>query len=219
MSKHVLIVTTSANKLENGHETGLWLGEFAEPYLLFEKQGYKVTIASIEGGDVPIDANSLEDGLPEEILNTKTLLKDTVRLDQVADETYDAVFLPGGHGTVVDFPGSETLQRVVRDVYESGNIVAAVCHGPIGLVNVKLSNDEPLVKGKRVTGFTDAEEVEMQLDSAVPFLLESALREKGGDFDKADNWAVNVAVDDRLVTGQNPQSSEKVAEEVVKILG
>ncbi|WP_445002236.1 type 1 glutamine amidotransferase domain-containing protein [Exiguobacterium alkaliphilum] len=218
MAKHVLIIATSANKLENGHATGLWLEEFAAPYLQFEKQGYKVTVASIEGGDVPIDANSLEDGLSQEILDTQTLLKNTVRLDQVADDSYDAVFLPGGHGTVVDFPDSETLQRVVRDVYESGNVVAAVCHGPIGLVNVTLSNGEPLVKDKQVTGFTDAEEREMQLESAVPFLLESALREKGGKFDGADNWAVNVAVDERLVTGQNPQSSERVAEEVVKLL-
>ncbi len=211
MAKHVLIIATSADKLENGHATGLWLEEFAAPYLQFEKQGYKVTVASIEGGDVPIDANSLEDGLSQEILDTQTLLKNTVRLDQVADDSYDAVFLPGGHGTVVDFPDSETLQRVVRDVYESGNVVAAVCHGPIGLVNVTLSNGEPLVKDKQVTGFTDAEEREMQLESAVPFLLESAL-------DGADNWAVNVAVDERLVTGQNPQSSERVAEEVVKLL-
>ncbi|MCC5892159.1 type 1 glutamine amidotransferase domain-containing protein [Exiguobacterium sp.] len=218
MSKHVLIIATSANKLENGHDTGLWLEEFAAPYLQFEKQGYKVTVASIEGGDVPIDANSLEEGLSQEVLNTKDLLKNTVRLEQVADDTYDAVFLPGGHGTVVDFPNSETLQRVVRDVYENGNVVGAVCHGPIGLVNVKLSNGEPLVKGKRVTGFTDAEEREMQLDTAVPFLLETALREKGGDFDGADNWAVNVAVDERLVTGQNPQSSARVAEEIVKQL-
>lgn len=218
MSKHVLIVSTSANKLENGHDTGLWLEEFAAPYLQFEKQGYKVTVASIEGGDVPIDANSLEDGLSQDVLNTQDLLKNTVRLDQVADDTYDAVFLPGGHGTVVDFPDSETLQRVVRDVYENGNVVAAVCHGPIGLVNVTLSNGEPLVKDKQVTGFTDAEEREMQLDSAVPFLLETALREKGGNFDGADNWAVNVAVDERLVTGQNPQSSERVAEEIVKLL-
>ncbi|KDN57857.1 MAG: type 1 glutamine amidotransferase domain-containing protein [Exiguobacterium sp.] len=218
MAKHVLIIATSADKLENGHATGLWLEEFAAPYLQFEKQGYKVTVASIEGGDVPIDANSLEDGLSQEILDTQTLLKNTVRLDQVADDSYDAVFLPGGHGTVVDFPDSETLQRVVRDVYESGNVVAAVCHGPIGLVNVTLSNGEPLVKDKQVTGFTDAEEREMQLESAVPFLLESALREKGGKFDGADNWAVNVAVDERLVTGQNPQSSERVAEEVVKLL-
>ncbi|WP_081977028.1 type 1 glutamine amidotransferase domain-containing protein [Exiguobacterium sp. ZOR0005] len=218
MSKHVLIVSTSANKLENGHDTGLWLEEFAAPYLQFEKQGYKVTVASIEGGDVPIDANSLEDGLSQDVLNTQDLLKNTVRLDQVADDTYDAVFLPGGHGTVVDFPNSETLQRVVRDVYEKGNVVAAVCHGPIGLVNVTLSNGEPLVKDKQVTGFTDAEEREMQLDSAVPFLLETALREKGGNFDRADNWTVNVAVDERLVTGQNPQSSERVAEEIVKLL-
>ena len=218
MAKHVMNIATSADKLENGHATGLWLEEFAAPYLQFEKQGYKVTVASIEGGDVPIDANSLEDGLSQEILDTQTLLKNTVRLDQVADDSYDAVFLPGGHGTVVDFPDNETLQRVVRDVYESGNVVAAVCHGPIGLVNVTLSNGEPLVKDKQVTGFTDAEEREMQLESAVPFLLESALREKGGKFDGADNWAVNVAVDERLVTGQNPQSSERVAEEVVKLL-
>lgn len=219
MSKHVLIVTTSADKLANGHDTGLWLEEFAVPYLLFEKEGYKVTVASIEGGNVPIDANSLEDGLSEDILKTRDLLKDTARLDQVADEPYDAVYLPGGHGTVVDFPGNETLQRVVRNVYENGNIVGAVCHGPIGLVNVKLSNDEPLVKDKRVTGFTDAEEKEMQLDSAVPFLLETALRNQGGQFDGADNWAVNVTVDERLVTGQNPQSSEEVGKELVKLLG
>ena len=219
MAKHVLIVTTSANQLANGHETGLWLEEFAVPYRLFEKEGYKVTVASIEGGDVPIDANSLEGDLSEEVLNTKHLLKDTARLEQVADGDYDAVFLPGGHGTVVDFPGNETLQQVIRNVYEKGNVVGAVCHGPIGLVNVKLSNDEPLVKDKRVTGFTDAEEKEMQLDSAVPFLLESALRNQGGQFKEADNWSVNVAVDGRLVTGQNPQSSEEVGKELVKLLG
>ncbi|MCA0972434.1 type 1 glutamine amidotransferase domain-containing protein [Halobacillus litoralis] len=218
MSKKVLMVLTNHKKINDELTTGLWLSEFGEAYNEFDKQGYEVTVASPQGGEVPIDANSVSEDEPQEILDTKPHLENTTPITDLSAEDYDAIFLPGGHGTMFDLPDNEKLQQLLREFYESDKIVAAVCHGPAGLVGATLSNGDPLVKGKRVSAFTDAEERETQLDAYMPFLLESKLNELGAEVQSGENWATHYEVDGNLITGQNPQSTEVVAKEVAKQL-
>ncbi|MFD2613339.1 type 1 glutamine amidotransferase domain-containing protein [Paenibacillus gansuensis] len=219
MTKRIVMVVTTADKMNDDKGTGLWLSEFGEAYLEFMKKGYEVTVASPLGGQAPIDDRSLE-GASQEMLDTAKELKNTIRLDQVENiDSYDAIFLPGGHGTMFDLPDNAKLQAMIRSVYESGKIVAAVCHGPAGLVGVTLSDGSALVAGKTVAAFTDDEERETKLDQYMPFLLETRLRELGANVVTAPNWTDNVQVDGNLVTGQNPQSTESVAKEVIRLLG
>ncbi|MRX73263.1 type 1 glutamine amidotransferase domain-containing protein [Bacillus lacus] len=219
MAKHILIVVTTADKMNEEHSTGLWLSEFGEAYAEFHQSGYEVTVASPLGGKVPLDERSLQGDVPQDILDTAPLLEDTIKLDKIEDiALFDAIFLPGGHGTMFDFPNNEKLQLLVRNMYETNKVVAAVCHGPAGLVNVTLSDGSLLVAGKKVTAFTDEEERETTLDQYMPFLLETRLRELGAEFSAAQNWSDHIQRDGMLITGQNPQSTVSVAKEVIKLL-
>lgn len=198
----------------------MWLSEFGEAYLEFVKKGYEVTVASPKGGSVPVDARSIENDTPKEILDTAMHLENTLRLSEVSDGSlFDAIFLPGGHGTMFDFPDNDTLKELIRVIYDEGKIVAAVCHGPAGLVEVILEDETPLVAGKKVTAFTNSEEKETTLDEHMPFLLESRLRKLGAEFIATANWTDHVQVDGNLITGQNPQSTISVAKEVIRKLG
>jgi len=218
MAKRVLIVVTTADKLSDHERTGLWLSEFGEAYIAFNHNHFEITVASPLGGQAPIDHRSLE-GASEEMLATANYLKDTIKLDEVEDmASYDAIFLPGGHGTMFDMPDNEWLQSIIRSLYESGKVVAAVCHGPAALVGVKLSDGTPLVAGKTMAAFTDEEERETTLDRYMPFLLETRLRELGANVILAPNWTDNVQIDKNLITGQNPQSTESAAREVIRQL-
>lgn len=219
MNKHVLMVVTTADKMKDDHKTGLWLSEFGEAYVEFAKSGYDVTVASPLGGKAPVDDRSLEGETPQEILDTAQHLENTVALDAITDGSqFDAIFLPGGHGTMFDLPDNKKLQALIRELYEADKVVAAVCHGPAGLVGVTLSDGTPLVAGKDVAAFTDEEERETTLDRFMPFLLETRLRELGANVVAAPNWTNNVQTAGNLVTGQNPQSTVSVAEEVVSRL-
>lgn len=219
MTKHILMVVTTADKMNEGHETGLWLSEFGEAYIEFAKQGYEITVASPKGGKAPVDDRSLEGGVPDEIMDTAKYLENTIKLDDLTEASaYDAIFMPGGHGTMFDLPDNTKLQQLVRETYEANKIVAAVCHGPAGLVGVNLTDGTPLVSGKTITAFTDEEERETTLDRFMPFLLETRLRELGANVIVKGNWADHVQVDGNLITGQNPQSTVSVANEVVKHL-
>ncbi|WP_411334549.1 type 1 glutamine amidotransferase domain-containing protein [Metabacillus indicus] len=220
MSKHILMVVTTADKMNEDHATGLWLSEFGEAYVEFKNAGFDITVASPLGGKAPVDARSLEGGeTPQEILDTAQYLENTVKLEDVKNASaFDAIFLPGGHGTMFDLPDNVKLQELIRDLYEADKIVAAVCHGPAGLVGVKLSDGTPLVAGKAVTAFTDEEERATTLDRFMPFLLETRMRELGAKFVAAENWTDHLQADGRLITGQNPQSTISVAKEVVKQL-
>lgn len=218
MSKKILMVVTNHTQITYDHKTGLWLEEFAVPYLVFKEKGYDVTVTSIKGGEVALDPNSINERKPE-WKEAEAELKNTEKLTKEHAEGYDAVFLPGGHGTMFDFPNSEVLQYVLQQFAEEGKVIGAVCHGPSGLVNVTYKDGTPIVKGKKVTSFTDSEEKEMQLDQHMPFLLESKLREKGADFEVSPNRTDHSIRDGNLVTGQNPQSSKSTAEKVVEALG
>ncbi|XSG81725.1 MAG: type 1 glutamine amidotransferase domain-containing protein [Methyloligella sp. ZOD6] len=217
---HILIILTSSATMGAGGEpTGLWFEELATPYYAFVDEGAEVTLASIQGGKAPIDPRSLEPegGTPESVTRFKadekasTALENTKPISEIDVSKYDAVFLPGGHGTMWDLPKSETLADLLTKAWGQEKVVAAVCHGPAGLVNAKDEDGDPIVKGRRVTAFTNSEEVAVDLQDKVPFLLEDRLKELGADFEKVGDFQPFAVVDGRLVTGQNPASSAEAA--------
>ena len=223
----ILIVTTSHDKLgETGQPTGLWLEELATPYYVLADSGAELTLASIKGGAVPIDPKSREPegGVPasvERFLGDPKAVaaaKTTLAIGEVNAGDYDAIFLPGGHGTMWDLPGSGALARAVGAALDAGRIVAAVCHGPAGLVSAKTGEGRPVVEGKRVSSFTDSEEKAVGLTKVVPFLLETRLRMLGAQVEKAPDFQAFAVRDDNLITGQNPASSELVAGLVLEAL-
>lgn len=220
MSKRVLIVLTSHGQIDARHPTGLWFEEFAVPYTEFRERGFEVTVASIQGGAAAIDPRSLE-GYEATAQNeaARAALAGLPRLGGgLTEEPFDAVFFPGGHGTMFDLPDNKDVQRVVRGLYEGGSVVAAVCHGPAALVNVALRDGKPLVQGRRLTAFTDSEERAVALDGLMPFLLEDRLRARGAEFEAAGDWQDHVVEDGNLITGQNPQSSASLARAVADAL-
>lgn len=213
MSK-VLIVTTSHDHFEgaNPHPTGVWMEEFAVPYLELLQNGIEITIASPKGGEMPIDPRSLP--TPEQAQDWQSAIaasRETVPLSTVKATEFDAIFLPGGHGPMFDLPDNSDLQKLLRDFHEAGKIIAAVCHGSVGLVGAMLADGTPLVRGKVLTSYTNSEEVAAQLDKEVPFSLEQRLRELGAIFIAHENKADHVERDGTLITGQNPNSSASIA--------
>ena len=219
MTARILMIVTSHSRIDDEHSTGIWFEEFAIPYTKFIQQGHKVTVVSPAGGNAPLDANSLQDyQTSDENEAAKLALLDLPTLDdsyQASD--YDAVFFPGGHGTMYDLPDNVHVQRLIVDSLQAHNPVASVCHGPACLVNVTIDG-EPLVKGKKIAAFTNTEEAAVQLDSLMPFLLETRLRELGANFVPADDWADNTVKDGMLITGQNPQSSGSAADTLLGLL-
>ena len=220
--KKVLLVLTSHDSLgDTGEPTGYFVGEAAHPWKVFRDAGYFVDFASITGEQPPQDGKDEEDEVQRQYLEDETVrasLYNTPRISVVDPAQYDAVYLVGGHGTMWDFAGNADLQALVAAVHDAGGVVGAVCHGPAGLVDVELANGLRIVEGRRVAAFTNAEEDEVGKSDVVPFLLEDKLVEQGADVRTAPNWAENVVVDDRLVTGQNPQSAAGVAKEMTKLL-
>ncbi|WP_028547795.1 type 1 glutamine amidotransferase domain-containing protein [Paenibacillus sp. UNC451MF] len=219
MGKQILMVVTSHSDMQEDKKTGIWLSEFAEAYLAFQENGYEVTVASPKGGTAPIDPSGVDDQTPQEISDAAKHLENTKKLDDVTAEGFQVIFLPGGHGTMFDLPENQKLQQLLREFYEAGKTVAAVCHGPAGLVGATLSNGQPLIAGKRVNAFTDREEAATGLGSNLPFLLESKIRDLGAIFVAAPNWNTHVEVDGNLITGQNPQSTLAVTKAVLNKLG
>lgn len=222
----VLIVLTSHDQLGNtGKKTGFWIEEFASPYYEMVDAGVQVTIASPKGGQPPIDPKS---ALPEfQTDATKRFdadkdlqekLANTVVLSQVKEEEFDAVFYPGGHGPLWDLANDENSIRLIESFWKSGKPVAAVCHAPGVFKSVKDENGEPLVKGKKVTGFSNTEEDAVELTDIVPFLVEDVLKNLGGEYSKGEDWASYVVQEGNLITGQNPGSSEETAKKLLETL-
>jgi len=220
----ILIVTTSHGAIgDTGRATGLYFEELATPYSALLDAGFEVEIASIAGGAPPIDPGSL-DNPPDDVRRFQqdkvaaTALNGTRAVAALDPAHYAAVYLPGGHGTMWDLPGNDALKRLVGTLFDSGRIVAAVCHGPAGLIQVSQADGRPLVAGRRVSAFTDAEEQAVGLVEAMPFLLETMLREQGAQFESGPNFQPHAVRDGNLITGQNPQSSALVAQEIVAAL-
>ncbi|AKF11086.1 ThiJ/PfpI family protein [Sandaracinus amylolyticus] len=218
----ILIATTSHDrKGDTGEPTGAYLPEIAEPYEVFVDAGYDVEFASVRGGRVPLDGVDRSVPAVARFLDDAALvarLHASIASRDVDPSRYAAIFFAGGHGAMWDLPDDVAFQRVTAAIYERGGAVAAVCHGPAALVNVRLADGRPLVAGRTVSAFTDDEERAVQLDRVVPFLLESALRERGAHLVTAPRWQPRVAVDARLVTGQNPASAAPTARALVELL-
>ncbi|TCD02330.1 type 1 glutamine amidotransferase domain-containing protein [Pedobacter frigidisoli] len=225
MNKKVLIVLTSHDELGNtGLKTGFWSEELAAPYYTLTDKNIEVVLASPKGGQPPIDPKSEEPSFQTD--TTRRMDKDTILLDKLKNtiplaevkmENYDAVFYPGGHGPLWDLAESATSQKLIVDFYTANKPVAFVCHAPGVLKDVKV-NGKYLVNGKNVTGFTNTEEEAVQLTNVVPFLVEDMLLKNGGIYTKIADWNPYAVVDGLLITGQNPSSSEKVAEELLKLI-
>jgi putative intracellular protease/amidase len=219
MSKKILFVLTSHADLGGVRNTGFYVPEAAHAYSIFKSQGYEVDFVSPRGGQPPLDGFKAEDTEQVAFLESnRAALANTLRPEQVRPADYAAIFYVGGHGTMWDFADQTELSAVAASIYEGGGVVSAVCHGPAGLLNIRLSSGEFLVKGKPVAAFTNAEEAAVGLSKTVPFLLESKLLERGATPILAPNFQANIQVWERLVTGQNPASARGVAEAVVKLL-
>ncbi len=215
-----LFVTTSATQLAPDHPTGLWLEEFAVPYLAATEAGITVTVASPQGGPVPLDPKTAPtDKQRDTWARPLEALRRSVTLASVRDETFDAIFIPGGHGPMVDLAHDATLHALVARHDANGKVIAAVCHGPAALVHARRADGQPFFQGRRATGFTNAEEFLARLKDVVPFLLEDEMKASGADFHSALLPLLShVEQDGHLITGQNPNSSEAVAKALVETL-
>jgi putative intracellular protease/amidase len=216
----VLMVLTSHDQLgDTGKKTGFWLEEFAAPYYTFKDAGAQLTLASPKGGQPPLDPKSDEPDAQTAATErfrkdsaAQSALASTVLLSSLKAEDFDAVFYPGGHGPLWDLAEDKHSIALIEAFYQAGKPVATVCHAPGVLRHVKDAQGQPLVKGKRVTGFSNSEEEAVQLTDVVPFLVEDMLKANGGIYTKADDWASYVTTDGLLLSGQNPASSEATAE-------
>jgi len=222
----VLIVLTSHGILGNtGEKTGFWIEEFATPYYVLNDAGAELTIASPKGGQPPADPKS--ESADAQTLATKRFYGDydlidkvahTLKLNEINEAEYDAVFYPGGHGPLWDLATDVISIALIENFYKNNKPVAFVCHAPAALLKVKAPDGEPLVKGKDVTGFSDTEEEAVKLTKVVPFLLEDELKKLGALYSRGADWSSYVKADGLLITGQNPASSEAVARLLLKAI-
>ena len=223
---NILMVLTSHDQLgDTGQKTGFWLEEFAAPYYALKDAGADIVVASPKGGQPPLDPKSDEaDAQSEDTARFKAdadaqkVLANTVKLDSVSETDFDAVFYPGGHGPLWDLAEDPTSIRLIEAFARADKPVAAVCHAPGVLKSVKGTDGAPLVKGRKVAGFTNSEEEAVGLTEIVPFLVEDMLKANGGDYSKGADWGSYVVTDGKLVTGQNPASSREAAEALLKLL-
>ena len=222
----ILMVLTSHSELGNtGEKTGFWIEEFASPYYVLADVGAEITIASPSGGQPPVDPKS--EITDAQTLSTERFYKDfevidkvahSLKLSEIKEADYDAVFYPGGHGPLWDLATDKNSIQLIESFYNHQKPIAFVCHAPAALVNVKAKNGESLVKGKSVTGFSNTEEEAVKLTKVVPFLLEDELIKQGANYSKGDDWASYVKQDGLLITGQNPSSSQAVAELILETI-
>lgn len=222
----ILMILTSHDKLgDTGEKTGFWLEEFAAPYFVLKDAGADITLASPKGGQPPLDPKS--DAADAQTTDTarfkadqeaKTALASTKVLSSITADGFDAVFYPGGHGPMWDLAESSDSKRLIEAFAADDRPIAAVCHAPAVFRHTVSANGEPLVSGRRVTGFTNTEEAAVGLTDVVPFLLEDMLKSSGGQYEKGADWASFVVVDGTLITGQNPASSKEAALELLRLL-
>ena len=223
---NILMVLTSHDKLgDTGKKTGFWLEEFAAPYYVFKDAGANVTLASPKGGQPPIDPSSDTDDTQtpatkrfKDDKSAQAELSDTKVLSTVMADGFDAIFYPGGHGPLWDLAEDSDSILLIESFAQSDRPIGAVCHAPGVFKNTKGIDGNPLVAGKTVTGFTNTEEEGAGLTDVVPFLVEDMLKSNQGRYEKGEDWANFTVVDGKLVTGQNPASSEEAAEKLLKLI-
>lgn len=222
----ILMILTSHDKLgDTGKKTGFWLEEFAAPYYAFKDAGADITLTSPLGGQPPLDPSSdTEDSQTKDTKRFKndseaqTALANTKVLSEIDTDGFDAIFYPGGHGPLWDLAEDKNSIALIETFAENGRPIGAVCHAPAIFKHPKSADGKPYVSGKKVTGFTNSEEDGVGLTDVVPFLVEDMLKANGADYHKGDDWASFVVVDRKLVTGQNPASSEEAAKKLLELL-
>ncbi|MGW7885778.1 type 1 glutamine amidotransferase domain-containing protein [Staphylococcus xylosus] len=207
MSKKVLFILTSRNQYDDGTSTGLWLEEASEPYNILTEADIAVDITSIEGGVVPLDPNSTQNNELDKYAEFVAKIKDVPSIAEVDVAQYDAVYLPGGHGTVFDYAHNQQLSSILADFKDEDKIISSVCHGPSAFVGAKDKQGNFLVNGVTLTSFTDEEERAMGLENKVPFLTQTELENQGAKFITKENFTEHIETDSQFITGQNPQSS------------
>lgn len=221
MEKKILFVVSSHDKKgSTGEPTGYYLGEVTHAWEVL-KDHYTIDFVSPKGGTPPVDGFDLSDPINKKFWDDAVYhnkINHSMKPSEVNPKDYVAIYYAGGHGAMWDFPENAEIAKIATAIYENNGVVGAVCHGPAGLVNIKLSNGKYLVDGKKVNAFTNEEEVAVKLEKVVPFALETKLIERGAKFEKSGLWQPHVTVDQRLVTGQNPQSAKGVGEAVLKEL-
>ncbi|OCC16938.1 dimethyl sulfoxide reductase [Prescottella equi] len=227
MTKRILNVVTNVGHYDDpSHKTGLWLSELSHAWQVFDDHGFEQTLVSPEGGAVPLEPRSLK--FPNYDKSAKAWRSDPARMalldstaspEQVDSADYDAIFFTGGHAVMYDFPGSEGLQRITREIFERGGIVSSVCHGYCGLLDTTLSDGSYLIAGRKLTGFAWREEKLARVDKLVPYNAEEKAKARGALYEKAKLPFVSyTVVDGNLVTGQNPGSAKETAEKIADLL-
>jgi putative intracellular protease/amidase len=222
--KKILIVLTNHDTLgDSGKPTGYWLSEVSHFYDVVASAGYEVDFVTPRGGKAPLDPISvkLNDPVNREFMENPKLmarLDNTLSPNEVQWEDYAAVYYVGGHGPIWDVATDEKIAEIAGRILENNGVISAVCHGSAGLLNIRDSKGEPLLKGKKITGFSNLEERLVRKSKWVPYLLESELKQRGAEYTKALPGLTHVEVSGRVVTGQNPRSAKAVAEEVVRLL-
>ena len=222
----ILMVLTSHDQLgDTGKKTGFWLEEFAAPYYIFKDASAEITLATPKGGQPPIDPSSDEDAAQTDDTrrfkadaDAQKHLASTLKLSEVTEGGYDAIFYPGGHGPLWDLATDADSKRLIEAFSAANKPVGAVCHAPAVFRDTVGADGKPLVSGRRVTGFTNTEEQAVGLTNVVPFLVEDMLKAKGGSYEKGADWSSFVLCDGMLVTGQNPASSAAAAEQIMALL-
>ncbi|CDF79473.1 ThiJ/PfpI family protein [Formosa agariphila KMM 3901] len=215
-SKKILFVVTShSEKGDTGEKTGYYLGEVSHPWNVLHTAGYDIDFVSPKGGKAPVDAFDLTDSINKKFWDNdvyRNKIENTKTPSDVNPNEYVAIHYAGGHGAMWDFADNTEIAEIAKQIYENNGVVSAVCHGPAGLVNIKLSNGSYLVDGKKINAFTNEEEIKVKLEDVVPFMLEDKLKTRGAIFEKSAPFNAHVVTDQRLVTGQNPQSAHRVGE-------
>jgi putative intracellular protease/amidase len=218
----VLFVITSHSKMgKTDKQTGYFLAEATHPWDVLHSRGYEIDFTSPMGGKAPVDGFNLEDPINKKFWENpiyRAKIENTLKPSEIKAEDYVAIYFSGGHGTMWDFPENKELIKIAEKIYANNGVISAVCHGVSGLLNIKTNDGKYLVNGKKINSFTDAEEVEVKLESVVPFLLETKLIERGAKFEKSGLFQCHVTIDQRVVTGQNPASAKSVGEALLKEL-
>lgn len=222
MKKKILFVVTSHGvKGNSGQKTGYYLSEVAHPWKVLVDAGFEIDFVSPLGGNPPVDGFDLKDAVNNEFWTNESYhnkISHSMIPSQVKPSDYSTIYYAGGHGAMWDLPDNKEIAEIATKIYENNGIVGAVCHGPAGIINIKLSNGRYLIDGKKINGFTNEEERIVGLTDIVPFMLEDKLKEHGAIFEKSEPWQVHVVSDQRVITGQNPQSAAAVGEAIKNVL-